>query len=558
MTKKNILNLCEMSDEDTKYLNKLYTQYKAEYVKMLDKLSRGKNIIYWWVTHLSSRYYLLSNAYKNICIALLGIERLRTNAQTRMVYCPSEEIATVIRSVISSKNICFKVPSKKKKITLVEQTFHYISYIMKEITEYKKIRNVLQTNSKYQLKKSEEIVLIDTYVKASDVTNTCYRERYFCNILDYTNEKIYFMPTLYLNTRAKSDILVKKLIANSKYRYIFKEQFLKKWDVFKLLPYPLFCAMFCIQKKYFCNIDVTPIVNRDLVDNIVSSNSIEGMLKYWAIKRIKKRGIAIKRLIGWYEGQPSSNGLFLGYRREYPKEESIGYLGYAIDKNSISISPNIMQMKYLAVPQKMSVMAECFKNIPQQFVHDIEVDIVPALRIQGINRCDSEWVENKNTILIALSYEMISACQILKWIKYIDKFLKQNNIILHIKNHPCNRNMMLKQYGVQKLECDYVFIDGDFDDAVSRSNFVITAHSTSGYETALYGKPIIFLNFPGELDINYMPEEWEGIRYKVIYNVQELKEAIIEYINCRLNKLDFENEQYYCTISQETVGRLFK
>ena len=118
--------------------------------------------------------------------------------------------------------------------------------------------------------------------------------------------------------------------------------------------------------------------------------------------------------------------------------------------------------------------------------------------------------------------------------------------------------MTLKQYGVQELKCRYKYIGGSFNEAVTESDFVISTQSTAGYETALYGKPIIFLNFPGELSINYMPKEWEGVRYDVVYSIEELKSAIHKYLNCNIEKLNLDNDRYHVLASKDTVERLFK
>lgn len=558
MADRNILDLCDMSGDDTRRLNELYTEYKSEYMKMIDRLSRGKNTVYWWATHFSSRNFFLSDAYKNICIAMLGIEKLKVGRGIHTAYCPTDEIAAVIKAAVTG-NAGIKVKHKRKKASFKEHAVNYFRHVAAEMARHKRIRKVLEDNPGCGFDKSKGIVLIDTYAKASEIPNGCYEEQYFNNILDYTDREIFFMPQLFLNTKATADRLVKKLIRNSRYRYIFKEQFLKKQDMLKLLPYPLFCAAFCARKKYFKGVDVTPIVNRDLIDSIASGNSVVGMLKYQAVKRMKKEGIEIERLIGWYEGQPSSNCLFMGYRQAYPKGESIGYIGYAADKNDISLAPGEVQARHGASPRRMAVVADCFKDVPKQFVRELEVISAPAFRMQGdIMRGAGEKGKNSDrAILAALPYDVASAIKMLSWIKCIEQYLKDQSIKLHIKNHPCNKGMSLKQYGIKPFECSHSFIDGTFGDAVNGSDIVITIQSTSGYETALYGKPIIFLNFPGGLNINYMPEEWEGTRYDVVYSTDELQGTIRKYINCVLEKPDFADERYHVAASRETVGRLF-
>ena len=334
-------------------------------------------------------------------------------------------------------------------------------------------------------------------------------------------------------------------------------QFLEKSDYYKLFLYPLFCVIFCLRKKYIRGIDVTAIINKDLVRGITSGNSMEGMLKYFSIKGMKRQGINIDRLIGWYEGQASSNGLFLAYRRMYLKGKSIGYIGGAIDSNNINLAPSREQIRHKAIPQEITVIAECFKHIPKQFVSDVKVTVVPAFRLQKEYQYADDKKINKKRILVALSYDKRTSTEMLKWVKNLEDFCREEDITIHIKNHPCNIGLTLKQYGIQHLKCNYKFVDGEFSKAVREVNVVVTTQSNAGYETALYGIPIIFLNLPSELNINYMPKEWDLKRYKVVYSIEELRLAISKYIDIKLKEINLKNGQFHAIASTETVSHLF-
>lgn len=307
------------------------------------------------------------------------------------------------------------------------------------------------------------------------------------------------------------------------------------------------------------DVDVTPIINRDIIAGIVSGNSVYAMLNYYTMNRMKQQGIRIDRLIGWYEGQSSSNSLFLGYNRNYPRGKSIGYVGFAADANSIQLAPSKCQRSQKAVPKKVAVIAECFGNVPRQFVADTEVIFVPGLRIQD---CWKQSCEQKKhigkRILLALPYGQKDAKNILEWMKRKEAFFRENKIGVDIKNHPCFVNNSLHNYGIRELNCDYRFVTGSFEDAVHRVDMIITAHSTTGYETALYGKPIIFLNFASELNISCMPGEWQGTRYDVAYDPNELEVLIQKYLGAKLDRINYDDEKFFVKATNKTVARLFE
>ena len=130
---------------------------------------------------------------------------------------------------------------KNKNIAVIE---YFLNNVYRTIQQYRTTHKVIKKNGINVEIRNEDITLIDTYIKASDIKGMYYEEQYFKNILEFTDRKIYFMPQLLLNTRISLDMLIKKLLNKCKYQYVFKEQFLLIQDFYKLLPYPLFCILF--------------------------------------------------------------------------------------------------------------------------------------------------------------------------------------------------------------------------------------------------------------------------------------------------------------------------
>ncbi|MDE7432601.1 MAG: hypothetical protein K2N34_11910, partial [Lachnospiraceae bacterium] len=99
-----VLDLCEMSDDNTKLLNKIFDIYSSEYTNFVDELSDiwGQKW-YWWVTNFSSRNIFLSNAYKDICIVLVAIDNMQKNKDVDRIIVPNENIAKTLKQYVKSK-----------------------------------------------------------------------------------------------------------------------------------------------------------------------------------------------------------------------------------------------------------------------------------------------------------------------------------------------------------------------------------------------------------------------------------------------------------------------
>ena len=61
---RKVLDLCNMTIEDTKRINELFDEYSDKYTEFVDDLSEKHNRCeFWWVTVFASRNIYLSNAY---------------------------------------------------------------------------------------------------------------------------------------------------------------------------------------------------------------------------------------------------------------------------------------------------------------------------------------------------------------------------------------------------------------------------------------------------------------------------------------------------------------
>ena len=88
------------------------------------------------------------------------------------------------------------------------------------------------------------------------------------------------------------------------------------------------------------------------------------------------------------------------------------------------------------------------------------------------------------------------------------------------------------------MNCDYAFLNQTFQEAIKQADIVITAKSTSSYETALHGKKMIVLGMAGDIIFTYMPEEWKGKRYVIAYSGQEMIDLITDFTGKTIEKPD--------------------
>ncbi|MCM1038212.1 MAG: hypothetical protein NC434_02735 [Ruminococcus sp.] len=556
-----VLDLCNMSLNSTKRMNEIFDIYSKAYTQFVDELSDvwGKEV-FWWVNQFSSRNIFLSAAYKQICITILAIEMIEKGQEIKKIKVPAKEIEITLKRYIKRKN--YKIKIEVEHSHNIDK-YIFINGIIRNfinITEQVRLRNIVRKQTKRESPLlSGESILIET-----DVFSTCfstgeYKARDFADILNFTEEKIFFLPYLFLNSDMTIKELIRCMVESKQYKFIYRENYLKLFDYIKATVFPFYCRKYCKSAKVFQGIDVTEIVNADIMQSLHSKNSLYGILNYYFIQRIKNKNIDIKSLIGWYEGQPSSLGLFMSFRQNYIDKNSVGYAAYPLDARWLQIAPSYMQQKYKVVPQKIGVAAQIFEKVVKQFSDTVKTIIVPSFRMQRIyEQKVNNGTRKQKRILVALPYFPETAYRILKVLSELKDFLEKRQLKILLKNHPTKATYTLNDYGYNELEIEYEFINGDFDSIVQMVDVVLTCASTTTYETVLSGKNVIIISLSSEIVLTYLPSEWEGKRYIVAHDTEDIMRAIEIFVEKSCEALDLSDHRYLTKADKETVRVLLE
>lgn len=522
-----VLDLCHMTIEDTKRINELFDKYSVQYTEFMDDLSSGHDRCeFWWATAFASRNVYLSETYWNICIVLYAIERIRNDAAIEVIETDKREIATTLSIYLRGKkglsNLKVKCLSEKKpvdcKLALLYDCYKTI------FRKYKIKRKINKLCKNQYISQQEEIVLIEENIITASCMNGKFSSRDFTNLLEYTNEKIYVLPHICAEDKNEYWEIVQYLNNDENYHFLFRENFVNMFDYIKILQYPLLCVKWGKENYNFGELDVSAIVKADLLQGIGLPNSINALLGYYAINNMKKKKVKIKALVGWWEGQPSSIGLFLAYRQKYPGGRSTGYIGIPTDEKYISRYPSKEQMRQKATPEAISVISDVYKNMPCKYADNVRVKLCPSFRINIANKLDENEGKQK-IIFCALPITAMESQKIICMLEAVSQTLHDYLIIL--KNHPYNQKWKLEDYNVKKVNFKYIFSTDSFEKLVNSAQIVITSSpSTTGAEALLHGKKAIVIAAPGRIVASCIPNSIPDYLWRVVYNEKELEEAI--------------------------------
>lgn len=538
----------EHLDENlTKEMNNIAKLYRREYVEFVDRSMKDEENIT-WLTAFASRnsMYTYRTAFK-----LLTIKKLLED---------SNEVNEIVVNNIYEKKAMKKLyKGRKIKITcpriswreiFIFQLLNFGVHWSMKIKEYFQIKKQVKINKKKKLSFNQSITMIDTYVLASSFQNGKYHDRYFGNILKYSDVPLVFSTISINNKKQSTSQLYSEILNEKDYMFVLKETYLRFIDYLWMLKWPMVVYKQLKKKYVFAGIDLTDIVKYDLLYHLAYENSLDGLIACRFLYRMKKLGIKIKKNILWYEGQPSSLGFVLGMRKYYPNVKSLGYVGIPLMENELYLFPSKEQQLQKVCPDEIGVIGEKYVEDIKKYCDNLQVCICPAFRYAHLRQMEENIYPDNKKILIVMPGDVKVALDLLEAIINSKESKKYS---LYIKNHPINSNFLVSDYRItESIEVKY--LQGDLVTAIRNENIgvVIAAKTASGMEILLQGVNLIMYTPSGELINNGIKEDISG--YQIAFGKEDIDKCLLK-IESGINDIkQLDAKSYFEDVNKSTVA----
>lgn len=523
---KKTLDLTNLDAKYTKKLNEIATDLKGEYTEFVDVYSRkyGSHHL-WWALPFSSRNIYLDETFQNICYLHLCLWAI-DNGEIDCIILGSKTLWEVLL-------INYKQELRRKKIALeyrgrgiglwgaITGTIRIFEKQCKEFIQIKKCGR----REKYNIE--ETITLIDTPVLSSSFTTGKYEDRYFNDIQRLTRHNIFFLPSLMRNSSVSWKEYIDNVRKSTDYRFILKQDFLKLSDLFYIWEYFFFCFFLSFRRYEYWDIDVTPLIKDSLLKGCTCVPSLKGILNYQFIKRLSKSDIKVECLISWYEGRPSEIMMQKAFRKYYPNENCVGYIGFPYFELSLGEYISEEQYKWKAAPLKMTVPGAIYEKQARQFCEKVNLVRVPILRNSyACTHKDNDDVAPEKKILIILPYFEKAAANILHIVNKYIKCHPEFNYQVIIKNHPTNQGKTADYYLNEKLYFSPQYMEGGLIECLQNVECALLSYSTASLEVLSQGVFLVNLCPRGKLRSTAIPEDIDEKLYRIVYNEEETFAAL--------------------------------
>lgn len=555
MDESKKLDFTRLNSKYTRMLNNIAIDHKKEYTEFVDKYSKKYGDSYlWWATPFSSRNIYLDDTFLNICYLFMCQRIIYDDCEIEHIVLDNKALYETIcinyAHELSYKKIVLEYRKKTESLTslTIQFIYNFLLYV-------KKTFQIKSCAKKERYIFNASISLIDTPVLYSCIQNGEYQDRYFNDIQNYTKHDIYFVPALIGNSVMGWKQFASNLKKSKPYRFIFKEKYLHLTDFGGLFKYFIYCFILSTKKYKYGGIDVTPLIRDSLRRGSYCAPSLEGILNYQFIRRIKKANINVDNLISWYEGRPCEIMMQKAFRKYFPKADCVGYIGYPPTEFGLSQCISKEQVVQKTAPLKMTVPGSMYVQQAKQFCSWAEVIKVPILRNDYSYRAGTIIENVKKSILVILPYLEYIAENMLH---ILNEYLKENKdrFDIYIKNHPAHSDKKIDYYTKERIYFNSVYVEGDLIKCLQDVDIAFMSYSTAALEVLSQGKNLISLCPLGKLRFTGLPEGFSNDLCHFAYGKQEVFDALDTLSISEEKKIDIS--ELLEPINEETINRMWE
>jgi len=563
-----ILDFRKLSLSEARLINEIAEKIRNDYIDFLSNLGKNNgNNIDWWMIEFVSRNTLASDLFYNFCKIVFFKEKIKNGFVYKKIITDSIGLKIIIENYCNIKGHSCNIVYKGK---------NYFWICIKRILSYFKscihffLRWVFAWNTRHYQKKiimDKGITLIDTFVLKNSFKNSIYNDRYYGRLLEYLgkDEKkdFYYVPTYY-GIRNYRKLFVN--MRTSKQKFLIKEDYLRIKDYYFALLYPFRVRKLMVKMRIFKGFNVYPLIKEEILKNSVSGSSMQGLLNYRFAQRLKKNNIKIRMVVNWFENQTIDHGFNFGFRKYYPEVCLMGYQGFPLSNNRLSLYPTKQELTCKVIPKELKVIGKGYVKLAKKFCPDLKVTVAPALRFDGVwNKWKACPKENKFIILISLPGLMKEAEELIEISLEIAKTIKIDNCFFQIKPHPARDIKKIKAKLKEKFTRKFEFVQGDFNLCVERSNILISCISSTCLETLAKGIPVIVIASKVGLIQLDIPKDIKQDIWRLCYDAQEVGNAIIYYANRDVDTIKKHKEigrkireNYFEPVTRENVRKFLR
>lgn len=566
------IDLLNLSSAHTTLLNSISIDIKKEYNLLIRNiLEKTDKSIYWIVCPLISRNNWFGTLFMDLCYVEL-VKNIIANENITKFILPSNRVKVTLKTFFKD-NDKFSFIVVENRFSEFYNVFLLVckSFLKNILTSLVLFLSSNRKNRNDILNHKGQFTLVDTYITNSEFKKENYKSRFYIkenfwnNISKNVKTDLFFVPELEFSLKQILSLSLTnsiKVLNNSEEKFLFKHDFLNLKDFFYALIAPFKIHKVDFSSIVFRDFNISSLLIYDFNSNLCNTNSFYGILNYIFLKNLKLNNIKIKKIILWFENQPSDKGFSAGVKDFYPNVAYKGFQNFVVSyRYNHHLVPTVYESKLKIIPSEILVIGKKIIPLIKEFNKDLNVSLAPGLRFSHLHNLIREK-EPSNIIFICLPMDLKAAINI---INISSEFLTSlSEYDLFLRPHPnTDLKSIIKLYPT--FFSRVTIVNDSLEVYLKKSKVLISAASTICFESIACGIPTIVVEIKSELVRNPIPENINPIIWRACYNKNDFIKSInlflsygikdFKKLNILSNKI---KENYFMKVTKENVNYFVK
>jgi hypothetical protein len=514
---------------------------RSEHVTWIDAINQKYGAdIRWWFGNVSSRNIYSSDLFQSCCYLVLLEQVWESPAKKpSLIIVDSPGLASAIDQWAQKKGIQVSVRGDdnhyaRKMVGIVRFGMRWGDFIA--TTCMRKLASVtIRTEDVTRKTYDRDLIIINTFVHDSSLSEEgAFKDRYLPGLDEYlrkNNKAILVHPVFY--GFGYNFFPIFKRISRSATDFIIQEKYLNILDYLRAWFYPVHLLGQTIRAPAFHGFDMNEIIREDQINGDLQ-NTLQAVLTFYLVKRLKKRGLIVHSLIGWYENQILDRAIIAGMREAYPETKTTGAQIYLRYPNFLSLFPSTSEAEAGVVPDILLATSQYQCRLSRVFAPSLHCRPAAALRYAHVfteaPRPEPLKSASRSRVLVLTSGIWEEAVELLILTQDLTKRLGKKTEI-HVQLHPDIRiDEITRQFPEIQADNCVKIVKGLLADELQEASVVISKSSGAIVEAVAKGMPTIFVANRNKINLNPMA----GIATPLLtecYSVDEVIDAIQKYLN---------------------------
>jgi len=508
-------------------LQKTARYLRQKYVDYIGTLSVEHNSLEWWANPLSEKNPYVSKAFINSCFTKTALKIISENPKENLIFFVEQEC--VRRTIYKNhKNVIMIDSSLEKIANTISDAKTFILYNWWFL--FKNLYSIFLSRI-YGLNKSKakrDLTLIYSPINPHSFDKEGnYHESFFGELqerLEKSGKNTAIFPFLWVSLLKYPNLM--KNMKKSDKTFIYPHSFISFVQIFKLFFHNLFNRPKTTEFPIFEEIDISPIINYDLLYSWLRAREISNLLFYDMVKSLKRNNIDVGTFIYIYENLAREKMMCSAFRKFYSSSYLIGYQhsAFPIMRNDYFFSKQ--ELNVIPFPDRIITNGKHFYDLfIKNGYPEYKVVKGTAIRYKHLSNLEQK-TEPLNTvkprIAITPSIDKFEANSLV-WLAF-KAFENQDNMNIIIKCHPFHPFKKISNDLKLKIPKHFTVSEERLDKLLPKTDVLLYTSSTTSVEALVMGVPIVNVNSANFIDLDPLSYD-SGLRYSAGTS-QELSERV--------------------------------